>query len=922
MAALKSVGAAELARRLASFAPGPEASEISSGRRRIRDLAALHGWFDLGRLTDGLNRAWKLDDETLRAFVEADCERVRTPRGTGAWRLRLDVRREVIDGLVDDDEEPDEEPDFSRLLATLELAPLEDDDLAGRVAASFLGSSPPSLETLDRAELVAALTASAWLVETDSDLPSDGALRKRLRQVSLMAPLEAVRDLPILGRDNELEEIDAYVHGAAAMFRPLVIHGPGGIGKSAVIAQYLLSESAELSGSRLFAYLTFDRDDLLPQRPFGLVAEVVRQVGLQHPDLEPMLEGPLSDLISIDVRGSSAEADRLNPSRGPRTDFFYDFDLAWQRVAELLQRAGRMLLIVVLDTFERAQRQGYAAVERLWETLARASATMPELRVVILGRKPVTDLDVRARPLSGLTVGVGIEVLRSRLGDLRMDRGFLEQVSTQVRGIPLALRLAADLMVREEENLHTDEGRRQFLLDLPETSVQGILYRRVLAHVDDEDVAQLAVPGLVLRRLTPDVIRVVLAPACGLGAITRSRAESLFTALRTETTLVDEDGDTLVHRADVRQEVLPLMDPDVVATLHRRAVKYYKRRRDTSDRTEELYHRLALDQTPSTLDSRWDPVAGSRLDSALEELPARAQAYVSSKLDLVVDPVVLQMADDHDWALQTARAARALLTDGKVDAALAALEERRPAELAYEIAGLMVEALARARRTDDAMRAADSAIEAAAARGDAPQVVRFLLLQAQIAEDLGNYQAAIELLLQAGTAARRYGDLVQALSASTGILRLHRRSGEEASTHRLRKDVVAAAEALPRRELRRSPALLRDLAAEVGSELPWVVVEASKLVGIDVVSGKARAAHEREGREDSAHIVLEAMGNANPLHEDDGDADSYEPVTSGSQGSSIGEYLDSHDDDKVREAVSDLFKSDAEAPSFLNDDVS
>ena len=62
-----------------------------------------------------------------------------------------------------------------------------------------------------------------------------------------------------------------------------------------------------------------------------------------------------------------------------------------------------------------------------------------------------------------------------------------------------------------------------------------------------------------------------------------------------------------------------------MASIHRRAIHFYSKRDSVVDRTEELYHRLALGQATKTLDRRWNDEAGARLDAALDELhgPAR-----------------------------------------------------------------------------------------------------------------------------------------------------------------------------------------------------------------------------------------------------------------------------------------------------------
>ena len=432
------------------------------------------------------------------------------------------------------------------------------------------------------------------------------------------------------------------------------------------------------------------------------------------------------------------------------------------------------------------------------------------------------------------------------------------------------------------------------------------------------DVRTLAIPGLALRRITPEVIKEVLGPSCGLGSISLGRARELFRKLRRETSLVAYDGDALVHRADVRQDVLPLLqreDPAGVASIHRHAIRFYSKNDSIVDRTEELYHRLALGQATATLDRRWDDEAGARLDAALDELPAVGQVYLASRLGFQADPAALRAADDEAWARQAIRSARSYLNDGNPQSALAVLQQRTLSVIVFDHAALEGETLARLGHSSAAQKLAQQARDSAIEAGKPAEFVRFSLLGAQIAEDSAHYSHALTLLSEAHQAAQTLGDVVNTLIAGVGMLRVLRRSnrGNTKRALNLRAEVIADAPALSRRERSGNPSLVRDIAAEVGADLPQFVIEASKLVGIDVRSPEAREALIAEGREGSVAKtaeILEASRLERDL-DDESDLD-YEPVTSDQQGAIVGEYLERSDDKESFEAVSDLFKSEAD----------
>ena len=253
--------------------------------------------------------------------------------------------------------------------------------------------------------------------------------------------------------------------------------------------------------------------------------------------------------------------------------------------------------------------------------------------------------------------------------------------------------------------------------------IQGVLYRRVLDHIDDPDVRALAIPGLALRRITPKVIEEVLGPCCHLGTVTPGRARELFRKLRAETSLVAYDGDALVHRSDVRQDVLPLLqdeDPAGVASIHRYAIRFYSKRDSVADRAEELYHRLALGQATRTLDRHWDDKAGARLDAAIEELPNAGQVYLASRLGFQAHPAALRAADDEAWALQALRSARSYLNDGNPKSALATLRQRTLSVAIFDHSALEVEALARLNHPSAAQKLVRQARDAATERGNQP----------------------------------------------------------------------------------------------------------------------------------------------------------------------------------------------------------
>jgi len=149
--------------------------------------------------------------------------------------------------------------------------------------------------------------------------------------------------------------------------------------------------------------------------------------------------------------------------------------------------------------------------------------------------------------------------------------------------------------------------------------IQRTLYNRILGHIRDDGVRQLAHPGLVLRRLTARLIVDVLAAPCGLGVRDETAASELLELLAREVSVGRRsDGGAVVHRADLHGLMLPLLEdnrPQLVRDIRDRVIEFYR----DSDRAEEIYHRLARGDDTATVDGRWLPGAEDHLRAAVDK---------------------------------------------------------------------------------------------------------------------------------------------------------------------------------------------------------------------------------------------------------------------------------------------------------------
>ena len=181
-----------------------------------------------------------------------------------------------------------------------------------------------------------------------------------------------------------------------------------------------------------------------------------------------------------------------------------------------------------------------------------------------------------------------------------------------VGGNPLSLRLAADVLSRETDQNFDELGEEALWQRVGDSIVQGRLYERIVGHIHEGPIQKLALPGLVLRYLTWELIRDVLARPCGVEVKDAAAARTLFDQLAKEIAVGSQSDDRtkLVLRAELRRTVLADFRKDVQTAdrrrmIHEAAVDFYAPLPGPENRAEEIYHRLWLDQEPSEIDARW-----------------------------------------------------------------------------------------------------------------------------------------------------------------------------------------------------------------------------------------------------------------------------------------------------------------------------
>jgi cellulose synthase operon protein C len=585
----------------------------------------------------------------------------------------------------------------------------------------LLSNSIPPLETLQEAQLAALLQATRWFGERVLGLPAPNELSRRLVRKRLTSRFERLA-IGFVGRVSELGALREYVgvlapatmsdslkRGVRSFFGdeispPLVLHGIGGIGKSSLLAKFIL-EHVESNLPFPFTYLDFDNRFLDVEDISTLVGECLAQLEAQYPEAAsiwaPLHESLASYSAKLGVAETPNEESEGTLSAGGSAGL-YDTQMKMEdELAEALGSALRtgirsnlfnvsvaesaLPFVLVLDTFEEVQKRSERA-ERLWRFLGHLQRRFPRLRLIIAGRSKVPNLKLNDQAARNMELGgfdlVAATSILEKLGV--QDAETRVAIFRQLGGNPLSLRLAAQVYREGGAGSRGIVGLKTtsyLLFSASQAVIQGQLYRRILEHITDLDVRRLAHPGLVVRRITPEVIWKVLSIPCGLAVEDEATAQDLFHRLRRQVDLVEmqQDG-SLVHRPDVRAIMLSLLKedrPDQVAEIHRAAVAYYHDQSGAVARGEELYHLLQLDSDYATLDAAWTTDAERFVLLGREELPPRAQVYVARRTNTDLDPTIRAQADLEEWEALTESKVRELIRLGGLTTAQMMLGERK-----------------------------------------------------------------------------------------------------------------------------------------------------------------------------------------------------------------------------------------------------
>jgi hypothetical protein len=505
--------------------------------------------------------------------------------------------------------------------------------------ADLDGMSAPEMETATRA---ASLILDVW----PTLRPVHAEMRRRLDLEEILAPLRLLigKVGPVgsgggpdafVGRDNEL--ISLYDHVGVVPPRSLldrarrsltalvqtvtgvpagalVVHGIGGMGKSALMAKFVLDHAGERALA--FAYLDFDRSTLMRAGTSALLVEVTRQIGLQL------------DSRRIGEAAASAAGSRLQELRANlRSDISMGADRDFARQADLLRHIlddfpGHPTVLIVLDTMERVQSLGTEGIAPVRELLARLglfSRGWDRLRVVACSRIDVPELHgTRGTPspieLKALPSGEAALMVEAMLRQQAPDRTFVSELIAATvdaaQGYPLFIRAMTSHLVAAGLELDVDLLRQLQSARGQASRIATVFYARFADRVTLPGGVETFRAATCLRVVTRPLLAAVLA---GFGSgLSSAEIDQSFATLSADATLWSKDdrGETLRWLPDLRALLLGCIrqEGDGLARGARFAWQALTTPQpDDALAADLLYYCLLAGGSVSTADTFWRP---------------------------------------------------------------------------------------------------------------------------------------------------------------------------------------------------------------------------------------------------------------------------------------------------------------------------
>lgn len=546
-------------------------------------------------------------------------------RGEDALGLPNEVRFQMLAGMG-----------AQEALLAVKAIPLNERTRVENDFERLLKERNAPFDSHSRGQITSMMAANHWAQAAGvKSLLTQDELAQTLRKLDFLQNLGGEDLNRFVGRATELQKLHTLWHKQDQHRTTIHVEGPGGMGKSLLVCRFigdLLSPHHEGRVPDAVFHIDFDRQAFHQARPITIIQEFVVQSrywlgNSQDEAYSELLEGVR--VAASDIEFGTAH---VNVADSGRARYF-----ANHLVTQFRQSGRPTRFIIFVDSYEQVLGFDDTAADSCARAAELMEAAGAAVMIIYASRTFADRNEVQASVyinLSGLNSLEADQYLKSRIEalGLSVSNTILRQVRRAVGNTPLALRLAASLI----EHAPSERAVRTWATTA-ETSpalVQAALYERLLMRIRNEQLRKIAMPGLLVRRITPDVIEQVLAEPCDL-LLSNTTPDVLMAAARQEGQLFFEkkgDPGALWHRQDVRATMLANLERITSHTtyiaINERAIAFYETQSGALARTEELYHRLRLNQPEMILMKRWLAQAEPELRRVREEFPAEAQAFL------------------------------------------------------------------------------------------------------------------------------------------------------------------------------------------------------------------------------------------------------------------------------------------------------
>lgn len=650
------------------------------------DHAALSGAFSPRRFLYDLDR--EQEAKALRSLAPLCDEELSDNKIL--WRLTTSARSRLLAELATRPSDlrirwrtrgPTKKDYFARALKAGLTASYSEFD---RILDEVRAEPPAAVGTLEDNDLVTPLREAISAIIFA--LPHvDKKERKALRQIedryervaevrARTVQRKAILSGGLHGRNDERDAVRAFLNegvvappidplpqrdGSNAGARLLITGGPG-MGKSAFLVD-LLKTIEESSEEILPIHFDFDLPTLCFGGETAWTDELTRQIGFAKPELE-------RDLSRVRAQ-AAARRRRLGGDSGE-----VGSGSLLRSVSEQLAGFSSRVLIFA-DTAEeliaRDRRDLFSsdpAATRFWQfidwTEVLGDFLGAGIGVVLAGR---TDPPVPDPILAGWFAGwLKLPPLQSEPASQLLyehaaflDTAELSACVDAVGGMPLHLILVAkqlSMLPPEERQSYIAELQSEGLPGAKSNRVMQTLYSRFIDRLGSidlptpltiDDIRRLAHPGLLLREVTPTLLREVIAPAAGVDLSNLDHLNAAFDALRRQVWLVvpGSTPESLRHHPETRRAMVPLMlsedrltDDDTdgrgevrqrVRGVLDRAIEWFESKANPTDRAEAAFLRaLRGDIAPLITDPDLARRVAEFAGEDLAHMPLGARALV------------------------------------------------------------------------------------------------------------------------------------------------------------------------------------------------------------------------------------------------------------------------------------------------------